>query len=78
MPAVRLMPREEWEPRLRNEHHCKPLETDRPGLETGEWWVTEHDRLFPVAADPNGYLRIDDWQHIIAWIPKLKPLDWDT
>lgn len=78
MSAIRLMPRKEWEDRLRNEHRCKPLETGRPGLENGEWWVTEHDRLFPVSVDRLGNMRTDDWQHIIVRISQLKPLDWDT
>jgi hypothetical protein len=79
MISPRLIPREEWERRLRDEFLCKKLEGDaEPGLETGEWWLTQHDFLLPVACDDAGYLRADDWQSVLILIARLKPMDWDT
>lgn len=61
MCALRLMPRAEWERRLRQEFHCKPDTQEETKLETGEWWVTEHGFVFPVACDAEGNLRPEDW-----------------
>lgn len=79
MIAPRLMPRTEWSERLER-MGCKRLEDDaaEPRLETGEWWLTDHEFLFPVACDPQGNLRIDDWQQVLILIARLRPLDLDT
>jgi hypothetical protein len=78
MIAPRLMPRGDWEVRLQK-MACKKLEDDsEPTLETGEWWLTEHEFLFPVACDSQGYLRIEDWQQVLILIARLRPLNWDT
>jgi hypothetical protein len=78
MTAARLLPRAEWEARLRK-HGCKPLGDDsEPRLETGEWWLTKHDFLFSVACDGAGNLRLEDWQHVLIVLARLKPLDWNT
>lgn len=79
MIALRLLSRSEWERRLR-QRGCKPLtdDSEEPKLETGEWWLTEHDFLFPVACDEEGKLRTEDWQQVLVLIDRLKPLDLDT
>ena len=78
MIAPRLMPRTEWEGRLR-QLGCKPLGDDsEPQLETGEWWLTKDDFLFPVACDERGKLRTEDWQQVLVLIARLKPLDLDS
>jgi hypothetical protein len=80
MAALRLIPREEWAPRLTQQHHCEraPVAPFRSGLKSGEWWVTENDRLFPVPCDSEGRLRSEDWQEVLVLIAKLKPLDLDN
>ena len=80
MIAPRLIPRAEWERRLQADYRCKRLiEADsEPKLESGEWWLTEHNFLFPVASDEDGNLRIEDWQQVLILIARLKPLNWDT
>lgn len=79
MIAPRLLPRDDWEDRLR-QWGCRPLDDDseEPHLETGEWWVTKDDFLFSVACDEEGRLRPEDWQQVLIVIARLKPLDWDT
>lgn len=78
MIAARLLFRAEWEARL-HKLGCKKLADDsEPRLETGEWWLTEHDFLFPVACDDQGSLRIEDWQHVLVLVATLRPLSWDT
>lgn len=78
MIAPRLLHRTEWEHRLR-QMGCKPVDDgSEPKLETGEWWLTEHDFLFPVACDENGDLRTDDWQQVLILLARLKPIDWNT
>jgi hypothetical protein len=77
MSAVRLFSRPDWEERLRNDG-CKPIhESDEPNppkLQTGEWWVTEHQFVFSVPCDYRGNLRADDLQQVIVQIAKLKPI----
>jgi hypothetical protein len=75
---MRLMPRAEWERRLRQEYGCKPDPTEEQKLETGEWWNTAHGFLFPVECDRNGYLRPEDWQQVLILIARLRPMDLDT
>lgn len=78
MTALRLFSRSEWEGRL-IKAGCKPYDAKGlAGLETGEWWLTEHNRLFVVPCDTNGALRPDDWQEVVIQLAKLKPLDLDT
>lgn len=75
MIAPRLLPRNEWERHLR-QLGCAPANVgDRPGLETGEWWVTEHDFLFPVPRDENGLVRADDWNIVQANLVRLRPIE---
>ena len=77
MPPVRLLNRKDWEARLRK-LGCKKFDGEgKSGLETGEWWITEHDRLFVVPCE-DGLLRADDWQQVQVQIAKLKPLDFDS
>lgn len=79
MIAPRLIPRDEWESRLRSEFNCKRFENFKgKSLETGEWWETIHGRIFSVSVDTEGRLRSDDFQQVIVRIAQLKPLDWDT
>ena len=75
---MRLMPRAEWERRLRQEYGCEPDTEEQQKLETGEWWKTKHDFLFPVECDAAGNLRLEDWQQVLIQIARLKPMDWDT
>lgn len=81
MTALRLLPRVEWEARLR-QHGCKPLDDTSgepaPTPETGEWWLTKDEFLFPVACDKEGSLRPEDWQQVLVLLARLKPLDWNT
>jgi hypothetical protein len=78
MAAMRLMPRAEWERRLRNEHSCKPA-TDQPYKpKSGEWWLNQWGFLFPVPCDREGKLRSDDWQEVLNNVTQGRPLDLDT
>lgn len=79
MIAPRLLKKTEWELRL-TDRKCVKCDFGKfSGLETGEWWATEHDRLFLVPCDENGLLRSDDWQTVLVQLAKLKPpLDLDT
>jgi hypothetical protein len=31
-----------------------------------------------MACDEVGNLRLEDWQHVLIVLARLKPLDWDT
>lgn len=73
MTPVRLLPRSEWEQRLVSRRCARIDFGDQSGLETGEWWVTEHNKLFVVPCDENGLLRSDDWQIVNVQLAKLKP-----
>jgi hypothetical protein len=79
MTALRLLPRVEWEARLW-QHGCKPLgaKSGEPAPETGEWWLTKDEFLFPVACDEAGNLRLEDGQQVLVLLAQLKPLDWST
>lgn len=78
MIAPRLLQRPNWERRLKAER-CRKYDCGGlSGLETGEWWLTEHDRLFIVPCDEHGLLRTDDWQSVTIQIAKLKPIDLDS
>lgn len=78
MIAPRLMPRSEWERRLRSEHNCSPYTGEGvTGLTTGEFWITEHKALFVVPCDAAGLLRLDDWQQVVVRIAGLRTLDID-
>lgn len=73
MSPVRLLKRAEWEKRL-TDRKCAKIDFGKDsGLETGEWWVTEHNKLFVVPCDPSGLLRSDDWQTVTVQLAKLKP-----
>jgi hypothetical protein len=77
MVAPRLMPRAEWERRLRQEYGCEPDAEEEQPLETGEWWKNAHGYLFPVPCDSAGNLRTDDWQQVLILIARLRPMDLD-
>lgn len=76
MGALRLIPRSEWERRLREEHECQPDTEEEIPLATGEWWTTKHNFLFPVTCDADGFLRPEDWQRVLIHIARLRPMDW--
>ena len=72
----RLLARDEWERRLRVEHRCQPfVHSGGSGLGTGEWWQTEHRRIFIVPADADGRVSTFDLQQVFVQIAKLRPLD---
>jgi hypothetical protein len=78
MSSVRLLQRADWEQQLRDDHRCKPIsESDEPvppSLRTSEWWVTEHQFVFPVSVDHRGNMRFDDFEQLLIQLQKLRPL----
>jgi hypothetical protein len=76
MIAPRLLSRMDWEKRLHS-LGCKPSQQLAGGvLKTGEFWETEHGRIFIVPIDNGeGMLRVDDFQEVLAQVVRLKPLD---
>ena len=76
MTAIRLMPRAEWERRLRGAG-CVPDPDEQLEI-PGEWWKTEHGFVFPVYCDTDGNLRPEDWQQVLITLARAKPMDWDT
>lgn len=75
MAAVRLLSRDEWEQRL-HALDCRPF-MSRSGLDTGEFWQTQHKRVFIVPVENDGRIRLDDFQIVLNNVAKLKPLDLD-
>lgn len=76
MIAPRLLKRSEWELRLKD-RKCSRCDIGAlSGLETGEWWATEHNRIFVVPCDDKGFLRTDDWQTVLVQLAKSnRPID---
>jgi hypothetical protein len=74
MIAVRRLPRDEWEARLRR-YKCKPLLGKGP-LNTAEWWQMPWGTPFTVPVEAEGYC--DEWaiQRLILDLVKVAPPDW--
>ena len=76
MSPVRLLPREEWERKLRH-YGCEPLEGLGP-LNTAEWWRWPWGGVpFTVPVEADG--RMDEWalRRIESDMAKLAPPDWE-
>lgn len=74
MASLRLLLRHEWEQRL-TALGCSKFDVPNTGLETGEFWQTEHKLLFIVPADGEGRVRMDDMQNVTAEVSRLRPID---
>ena len=73
MIALRFLPRENWEPRLRY-YRCKSVEGNT-ALNTAEWWVSEWGFLFTVPVEENGTCHQDAFQRLTADIVRSAPID---
>ena len=75
MIAVRLLPRETWEARLKR-YKCKPLE-GKGQLNTAEWWQMPWGTPFPVPIEDDA--SCEEWalQKVILDIVSLAPPDFD-
>jgi hypothetical protein len=73
MIALRFLPRENWEPRLRY-YRCKPLE-GKTKLNTAEWWISEWGFVFTIPVEVNGCCHQDALQRLIADIVGSAPID---
>ena len=77
MISPRLIPKIEWEQRLRDEFKCRPARADdiiRHPLRTAYWWENEHGYIFPVPCEKDGSIRLDDFQMVLISVAKLKPI----
>lgn len=76
MIAVRRLPREEWEKRLRS-YGCYPQEGLTP-LNTAEWWRWPFPAPpFTVPVDDEGYIEQWAYQALMADMAKLAPIGWE-
>lgn len=73
MIALRFLPRENWEPRLRY-YRASPME-GATRLNTAEWWKTEWGFVFTVPVEENECCHQDALQRLIADIVRSAPID---
>jgi len=73
MIALRFLPRENWEPRLRY-YRCKPLE-GKTALNSAEWWRSEWNFIFTVPVEDNGCCHEDAFRRVCGAIIASAPSD---
>ena len=73
MIAVRVLPREAWEARLRR-YKCEPLPGKGP-LNSAEWWQMPWGTPFTVPVDGDGACHELALQRVILDIVKVAPAD---
>jgi hypothetical protein len=71
MIALRFLPREEWEAKLRS-YRCAPV-TGLGQLNTAVWWRAKWNFLFTVPVEEDGSCHQAEFQRVIADLMNSAP-----
>jgi hypothetical protein len=71
MIALRFLPRDEWESKLRR-YHCAPV-NGLGQLNTAEWWRAKWNFLFTVPVEQDGSCHQQEFQRLIADLMNSAP-----